>query len=70
MAAASVPALTTVRMPVAEIVAAGVELCFGDAVWSEEGLAPRKVFQPSLIVRGLDRARDRRVVRAAPRYDF
>jgi DNA-binding LacI/PurR family transcriptional regulator len=51
MAAASVPALTTVRMPVAEIVADGVELCFGDAVWSEEGLAPRKVHQPSLIVR-------------------
>lgn len=51
MAAASVPSLTTVRMPVAEIMANGVELCVGDGIWSGEGIAPRRVLQPSLVVR-------------------
>jgi DNA-binding LacI/PurR family transcriptional regulator len=51
MAAASVPSLTTVRMPIAEIIASGVEFCVGDEVWSGDGVAPRKVLQPSLVVR-------------------
>jgi DNA-binding LacI/PurR family transcriptional regulator len=51
MSAASVPPLTTVRMPIAEIVASGVELCVGRTAWSGEGNAPRKVFQPTLIER-------------------
>jgi DNA-binding LacI/PurR family transcriptional regulator len=49
--AASVPGLTTVRMPIAEIVAAGLELGVGEKQWTGEGVAPRLVFQPSLIVR-------------------
>lgn len=51
MASASVPALTTVRMPIAEIVAKGVELCIGDTAWSGTGSAPQKVLQPTLVVR-------------------
>jgi DNA-binding LacI/PurR family transcriptional regulator len=56
MAAATVPGLTTVRMPVAEIMAAGIELAVGDA-GAGAGLdggawPPRTVFQPTLIVRG------------------
>lgn len=49
--AVSIPSLTTVRMPIAEIVAAGLELGVGDKQWTGEGIAPRLVFQPSLIVR-------------------
>jgi LacI family transcriptional regulator len=52
-ASATVPGLTTVRMPLAEIVAAGVALAVGDGAWSsgdgEE--PPRVVFKPKLIVR-------------------
>ena len=48
LASATVPALTTVRMPIAEIVAAGVELAIGEA--SDDG--GRTIFQPSLVVRG------------------
>ena len=52
-AAATNPSLTTVKMPIAEIVAAGVELAVGDADWPSNGAAhpPRVVFQPKLIVR-------------------
>ena len=59
LAAATVPGLTTVRMPVAEIMAAGVELAIGGgaedpgAGGSGDGGEPlRMVFQPTLIVRG------------------
>jgi DNA-binding LacI/PurR family transcriptional regulator len=47
------PSLTTVKMPIAEIVAAGVELAVGDAQWVSQGSAepPRVVFEPKLIVR-------------------
>jgi DNA-binding LacI/PurR family transcriptional regulator len=48
LASATVPALTTVRMPIAEIVAAGVELAVGEA----SGDGGRTIFQPRLIVRG------------------
>jgi DNA-binding LacI/PurR family transcriptional regulator len=52
LAAAAVPGLTTLRMPTAEIVAAGVELAIGTADWPRDfqDLAPT-VFQPKLIVR-------------------
>ena len=54
LASATVPSLTTVKMPIAEIVAAGVELAVGsgatDRAAGED--APRIVFQPTLIVRG------------------
>ena len=52
-AAAAVPGLTTVRMPMAEIVAAGVALAVGDGAWSAGGgqEPPRVVFKPKLIVR-------------------
>jgi len=51
-ASATVPGLTTVRMPLAEIVAAGVELAVGDGAWSSDGQEPpRVVFKPKLIVR-------------------
>lgn len=49
--AASVPGLTTVRMPIPEMVAAGLEIGVGAKRWSGEGRAPRIVFQPSLVVR-------------------
>ncbi|MGA3360477.1 MAG: LacI family DNA-binding transcriptional regulator [Solirubrobacteraceae bacterium] len=56
MAAATVPGLTTVRMPLAEIMAAGIELAVGnggDGEGDDGGArAPRMVFQPTLIVRG------------------
>jgi DNA-binding LacI/PurR family transcriptional regulator len=51
MAAASVPTLTTVRMPTAEIVARGVELCIGEGAWSGDGTAPLELLQPTLVVR-------------------
>jgi DNA-binding LacI/PurR family transcriptional regulator len=51
MAAAGVPALTTVRMPVAEIIAKSVELCVGESAWSGGGPAPQVVLQPTLVVR-------------------
>jgi DNA-binding LacI/PurR family transcriptional regulator len=52
-ASATVPGLTTVRMPMAEIVAAGVELAVGDGAWSsgDGGVPPSVVFKPKLIVR-------------------
>jgi DNA-binding LacI/PurR family transcriptional regulator len=52
-AAATVPGLTTVRMPLAEIVAAGVELAVGQGAWSagDTQEPPRVVFKPKLIVR-------------------
>jgi len=53
IAAAAVPTLTTVRMPLTEIVSAGVELAVGDGAWSTSGLGelPRLVFEPDLVVR-------------------
>jgi DNA-binding LacI/PurR family transcriptional regulator len=52
-ASATVPDLTTVRMPMSEIVAAGVELAVGDGAWSvgDAEEPPRVVFKPKLIVR-------------------
>ena len=53
LAAGTVPSLTTLRMPITEMVAAGVELAVGDADWlsSDAQTPPRVVFQPKLIVR-------------------
>jgi DNA-binding LacI/PurR family transcriptional regulator len=53
LASATVPSLTTVKMPIAEIAAAGVDLAIGDGGWAAQadGEAPRLVFQPALIVR-------------------
>jgi DNA-binding LacI/PurR family transcriptional regulator len=53
LASAMVPGLTTVHMPIAEIVAAGVELAVGEAGWPPAGPPgqPPVVFQPQLIVR-------------------
>lgn len=48
---ASVPGLTTIRMPIPEMVTAGLELSVGEQRWSGEGSVPRLVFQPSLVVR-------------------
>ena len=52
-ASATTPSLTTVKMPIAEMVAAGVELAVGESDWPANGAAhpPRVVFQPKLIVR-------------------
>jgi DNA-binding LacI/PurR family transcriptional regulator len=54
LARSTVPALTTVRMPLEEIAAAGVELAIGAASReaTEGAELPRIVFQPKLIVRG------------------
>ncbi|MGH2835321.1 MAG: LacI family DNA-binding transcriptional regulator [Solirubrobacteraceae bacterium] len=52
MAAVTVPSLTTVRMPVVEIVARGVELCIGSDLWSGGWPPPRETFEPTLVVRG------------------
>ncbi len=49
--AASVPGLTTVRMPIPEMVDAGLEIAVGAGRWTGDGRAPRVVFQPSLVVR-------------------
>jgi DNA-binding LacI/PurR family transcriptional regulator len=51
MAAASVPALTTVRMPIAEIVAKGVDLCIGDGAWTGDSVAPTMILEPAFVVR-------------------
>jgi DNA-binding LacI/PurR family transcriptional regulator len=53
LAAATVPSLTTVKMPIAEIAAAGIELAVGGASRHSDGPqeAPRVVFKPKLIVR-------------------
>ena len=54
LAAAAVPGLTTVRMPVEKIVAAGVALAVGERAQSNGSplLDPaRLVFKPRLIVR-------------------
>jgi DNA-binding LacI/PurR family transcriptional regulator len=53
LAAAAVPPLTTVRMPTAEIVAAGVEIAIGGGEWpgSDGHDPPGTVFQPKLIIR-------------------
>jgi DNA-binding LacI/PurR family transcriptional regulator len=52
-ASATIPSLTTVKMPINEMVAAGVELAVEDAQWPSngDGHPPRVVFQPKLIVR-------------------
>jgi DNA-binding LacI/PurR family transcriptional regulator len=52
LAAHTVPALTTLRMPIAEIVAEGVELAIELGRDPSASRAPRrKVFEPTLIVR-------------------
>lgn len=52
LAAYTVPALTTLRMPIAEIVAEGVKLAIDLARDTSASREPRvKVFEPSLIVR-------------------
>jgi DNA-binding LacI/PurR family transcriptional regulator len=50
VAAATVPSLTTVKMPTAKIVAAGVELAIGEGAASS-GQTQRLVFKPKLVVR-------------------
>jgi DNA-binding LacI/PurR family transcriptional regulator len=50
-AAASVPGLTTVRMPIAEIIDNALDLAVGADAWNGEGVTPRNIFRPSLIVR-------------------
>jgi DNA-binding LacI/PurR family transcriptional regulator len=50
VAAATVPSLTTVKMPLAKIVAAGVELAIGEGAGSS-GQTQRLVFKPKLVVR-------------------
>jgi len=54
LASVTVPGLTTLRMPLADIMAAGVELAVGDGGWSPANgnEPPRIVFEPQLIVRG------------------
>ena len=52
LAAHTVPALTTLRMPIAEIVAEGVKLVIGLARDTSSSRQPRvTVFEPSLIIR-------------------
>lgn len=51
MAEASVPALTTIRMPIAEIVTTGVEMCLGPEAQATQAEAPHVVLEPSLVVR-------------------
>ncbi len=53
IAAAAVPSLTTVKMPMSKIVSAGVELAVGDGTWSPGATQepPRLIFKPKLIVR-------------------
>lgn len=52
MAAVAVPSLTTVRMPLKEIVNRGVELAIGERPWSGDWPPPCDTFEPSLVVRG------------------
>jgi DNA-binding LacI/PurR family transcriptional regulator len=53
LAATTVPALTTVRMPVDEMVQAAVELAIGEREWQPGSGMERtsRVFRPSLVVR-------------------
>ena len=51
MAAVTIPALTTVRMPIAAIIAKGVELCIGEDAWTGDGVPPQEVMLPELVVR-------------------
>lgn len=45
------PGLTTVRMPINEIMAAALDLVVGQDRWDRQGVPPHHVFKPSLIVR-------------------
>ena len=52
LAAHTVPALTTVRMPIAEIVRESVELAIGLARDPTASRAPRvRVYEPTLVIR-------------------
>lgn len=51
MAEASVPSLTTVRMPIAQIVSTGVELCLGPGTSASQSDAPQIALEPSLVIR-------------------
>ena len=57
-AAATVPGLTSVKMPIAKIVAAAVEIAVGEVDWRSSDVEdpPRVVFQPKLIVRDSTKA--------------
>jgi DNA-binding LacI/PurR family transcriptional regulator len=57
-AAATVPGLTSVKMPIAKIVAAAVEIAIGEVDWRSSDIEdpPRVVFQPKLIVRNSTKA--------------
>jgi DNA-binding LacI/PurR family transcriptional regulator len=50
IAAGTVPGLTTVKMPTAQIISAGVELAVGESAQSATD-APELVFEPKLVVR-------------------
>ena len=52
MASASVPTLTTIRMPLSEIIATGVDFCIGDRIWDGEEPPPQELLAPTLVVRG------------------
>jgi DNA-binding LacI/PurR family transcriptional regulator len=53
IAAAAVPGLTTVKMPIDKIISAGVDLAIGDGASANGGeKPPRLVFKPKLVVRG------------------
>ena len=51
VAAVSIPALTTVRMPVREMVAAGVRMAVGEDGSAHEGAPTHPVHQPELVIR-------------------
>jgi DNA-binding LacI/PurR family transcriptional regulator len=69
LAAHTVPALTTLRMPIGEIVGEGVELAIEMGRDPTASRAPRrKVFEPALIVRqSTAPPRSDSAPRAAPR---
>jgi LacI family transcriptional regulator len=54
LAAGMIPSLTTVRMPIVPMIAAGVKLAVGESDWNwaTSQDPPRVVFDPKLIVRG------------------
>ncbi len=55
LAAGTIPSLTTVRMPIVEMVAAGVEMAIGEvgqSIRDKTGAPARLMFKPKLIVRG------------------
>jgi LacI family transcriptional regulator len=51
VAAVSNPALTTARMPVREMVAAGVGMAIGEGGTTLDGAPTHPVLQPELVIR-------------------